>query len=136
MFQKFKEYGPKLLRCSIESQPLQSLKTIFKNQTYFKYKTWEMFQKLMEHGLKLFKELNLAKGTAKKSKRHKCGINEAAYSALMGFFLNTIYVSIPWPTKQNVLYLAGHTSFPHGAHESLYCLYRSLMRVPRYGYRY
>ena len=51
----------------------------------------------------------------------------------MAFLLNTIYISSPGPTKHNannVLYLSGHTSFPHGVHESL-VVECSLMRVLR-----
>ena len=42
--------------------------------------------------------------------------------AFMAFLLNTIYISSPGTTKHNannVLYPSGHTTFPHGVHESL-----------------
>ena len=53
----------------------------------------------------------------------------------MAFLLNTIYFSSPGTTKHNannVLYLSGDTSSPHGVHESLVVEY-SLMRVLLYG---
>ena len=53
----------------------------------------------------------------------------------MAFLSGTIYIYIPGPTKysNNVLYLLGHISFPHGAHQRLQY---SLMRVLRYSYHY
>ena len=54
----------------------------------------------------------------------------------MAFLLNTIYISSPWPTKHNtnnVLYLSGHPSFPHGVHESLVVAYfdaSTALRLP------
>ena len=52
--------------------------------------------------------------------------------------LNTIYMSIPGPTKHNLrtMFYTFQVALPvmrHGLHESLY---RSLMRVLLYGYHY
>ena len=53
----------------------------------------------------------------------------------MAFLLNTIYFSSPGTAKHNAnncLHHSGHTSFPHGVHESL-VVECSLMRVLLYG---